>query len=182
MCRLDWWIDFSCRRSRQRWWSAQTERPSSPSACSWAHWWDLLCRAGVRAAAVCPEPQFSPRTPGDDRCPSCHSPDWERSSSHEKPTLSPLLHLSFLPSDCASESPESTIVSLMVLTILPSVFTSSNIWYLVSLWMGLIRRSFKRNLNPYFNLISWKIQFVQSLFLLSTRKHCFCWQCSQYLF
>ena len=34
--------------------------------------------------------------------------------------------------------------------------TSSSMWYFVSLCIGLIRRSVKRNLNPYFNLISWK--------------------------
>ena len=51
-------------------------------------------------------------------------------------------------------------------------FTSSSMWYLVSLWIGLIRRSVKRNLNPYFNLISWKR--VETLVLLTRVLSCYC--------
>ena len=33
---------------------------------------------------------------------------------------------------------------------------SSNMWYLVSLWIGLIKRSVSRSLKPSFSRISWK--------------------------
>ena len=181
LCRrkLDWWTEFSFPQFQQKSWSARKGRLSSPSVCSLVHLSGRPCTEGGREGEACLVPQSYPRKDSYYKLLSlshilvlsygitsnpCSRPmsimslawlgtiviTWKACSTAAVSSIRPALWLCFkIAWKCEFSRNLRTFLEDFLVT-------SSNMWYFVSLWIGLIRRSVKRNLNPYFNLISWK--------------------------